>query len=67
MLIHGGPWSRDLWQPGALDTFQFLNYRGYAVMTVYYRGSTGSGQAFTNAAIKTLRRYPPILSQSATA
>jgi dipeptidyl aminopeptidase/acylaminoacyl peptidase len=54
VLIHGGPWSRDFWQPGELDAMQFLSNRGYAVMTVNYRGSTGYGQAFTNAAIKTL-------------
>ena len=49
--IHGGPWFRDFWQAGALDSLQFLANRGYAVMTVNYRGSSGYGQAFMNAGI----------------
>ena len=52
--IHGGPWARDYWQAGELDPLQFLANRGYAVMTVNYRGSSGYGQAFMNAGIKTL-------------
>jgi dipeptidyl aminopeptidase/acylaminoacyl peptidase len=52
--IHGGPWARDFWRPSELDDLQFLANRGYAVMTVNYRGSSGYGQAFMNAGIKTL-------------
>jgi dipeptidyl aminopeptidase/acylaminoacyl peptidase len=52
--IHGGPWVRDVWRSSELDDLQFLANRGYAVMTVNYRGSDGYGQAFKNAGIKTL-------------
>lgn len=52
--IHGGPWVRDYWRSSELDDLQFLANRGYAVMTVNYRGSAGYGQAFMNAGIKTL-------------
>jgi dipeptidyl aminopeptidase/acylaminoacyl peptidase len=47
MLIHGGPWSRDSWGYNTLH--QMLADRGYAVMSVNYRGSTGFGKAFINA------------------
>ena len=41
-LIHGGPWVRD--EGGFDPEVQFLNSRGYAVMKVNYRGSTGYGK-----------------------
>ena len=45
--VHGGPWARDHW---CFDPqHQWLANRGYAVMTVNYRGSTGFGKAFLNA------------------
>jgi dipeptidyl aminopeptidase/acylaminoacyl peptidase len=46
--VHGGPWARDAWgyQPEA----QFFANRGYAVLQVNYRGSTGFGKAFQHAA-----------------
>jgi dipeptidyl aminopeptidase/acylaminoacyl peptidase len=49
LVVHGGPWSRDSWgfQPGV----QLLTNRGYAVLQVNFRGSTGYGQAFVKAAI----------------
>ncbi|MDH6199120.1 dipeptidyl aminopeptidase/acylaminoacyl peptidase [Mycobacterium frederiksbergense] len=49
LLVHGGPWSRDCWayQPDV----QMLANRGYAVLQVNFRGSTGYGKAFTKAAI----------------
>jgi dipeptidyl aminopeptidase/acylaminoacyl peptidase len=49
LLVHGGPWSRDVWtyQPDV----QMLANRGYAVLQVNFRGSTGYGKAFTKAAI----------------
>jgi len=46
--IHGGPWSRDSWGLNAIH--QWLANRGYAVLSVNYRGSTGFGKAFLNAA-----------------
>jgi dipeptidyl aminopeptidase/acylaminoacyl peptidase len=48
LLIHGGPYSRDLW--GFSSTHQWLANRGYAVLSVNYRGSTGFGKAFIAAA-----------------
>jgi dipeptidyl aminopeptidase/acylaminoacyl peptidase len=45
--VHGGPWARDRW--GFSPTGQWLANRGYAVLQVNYRGSTGFGKAFTNA------------------
>lgn len=44
LRVHGGPWLRDTWRFD-LET-QFLANRGYAVMTVNFRGSTGFGKAF---------------------
>ena len=47
MLVHGGPWARDTW--GYDGDVQWLANRGYAVLQVNYRGSTGYGKAFLNA------------------
>ncbi len=47
MLVHGGPWSRDSW--GFNPWHQWLADRGYAALSVSYRGSTGFGKAYTNA------------------
>ena len=47
-MIHGGPYWRDSW--GFSPTHQFLANRGYAVLSVNYRGSTGFGKAFVVAA-----------------
>ena len=47
LLVHGGPWSRDTW--GYHPIHQLLANRGYAVISVNYRGSTGFGKAFVNA------------------
>jgi dipeptidyl aminopeptidase/acylaminoacyl peptidase len=48
LLVHGGPWSRD---NHAYDSYsQWLANRGYAVLKVNFRGSTGFGKSFTNAA-----------------
>ncbi|OBB90470.1 alpha/beta hydrolase family protein [Mycolicibacterium peregrinum] len=49
LLVHGGPWSRDCW--GFQPDVQMLANRGYAVLQVNFRGSTGYGKAFTKAAI----------------
>jgi dipeptidyl aminopeptidase/acylaminoacyl peptidase len=48
LLVHGGPWARDVW--GLYADHQWLANRGYAVLSVNYRGSTGFGKAFVNAA-----------------
>jgi dipeptidyl aminopeptidase/acylaminoacyl peptidase len=48
LLIHGGPYARDQW--GFSSTHQWLANRGYAVLSVNYRGSTGFGKAFVAAA-----------------
>jgi dipeptidyl aminopeptidase/acylaminoacyl peptidase len=46
--VHGGPWARDTW--GLNPEHQWLANRGYAVLSVNYRGSTGFGKSFINAA-----------------
>ncbi len=46
--VHGGPWSRDGW--GYNSSHQWLANRGYAVLSVNFRGSTGFGKNFSNAA-----------------
>jgi dipeptidyl aminopeptidase/acylaminoacyl peptidase len=48
LVVHGGPWARDAW--GYHPEVQLLANRGYAVLQVNYRGSTGFGKAFTHAA-----------------
>ena len=48
LLVHGGPFGRDNW--GYHSQHQLLANRGYAVMSVNFRGSTGIGKGFTNAA-----------------
>ncbi|AOS64483.1 S9 family peptidase [Actinoalloteichus hymeniacidonis] len=49
VLVHGGPWYRDSW---CYDPeVQLLANRGYAVLQVNLRGSTGYGKAHTRAAI----------------
>ncbi len=44
--VHGGPWARDNW--GFDPVHQWLADRGYAVISVNYRGSTGLGKEFIN-------------------
>lgn len=48
LVVHGGPNARDHWRYD--PTVQFLANRGYAVLQVNYRGSTGFGKAFVLAA-----------------
>ncbi|MBR0754535.1 S9 family peptidase [Bradyrhizobium jicamae] len=48
LVIHGGPYARDNW--GFNSVHQWLASRGYAVLSVNYRGSTGFGKAFVTAA-----------------
>jgi dipeptidyl aminopeptidase/acylaminoacyl peptidase/lysophospholipase L1-like esterase len=47
LVVHGGPWARDVW--GYHPTVQWLANRGYAVLQVNYRGSTGFGKKFLHA------------------
>ncbi|HEY9061179.1 MAG TPA: S9 family peptidase [Pseudobacteroides sp.] len=47
---HGGPWARDSW--GYNPEVQFLANRGYAVLQVNFRGSTGYGKKFVEAGNK---------------
>lgn len=47
LLVHGGPWSRDSW--GLNPLAQWLANRGYAVLQMNFRGSTGYGKAYLNA------------------
>ena len=48
--VHGGPWARDDW--GFDAEHQLLANRGYAVLSVNFRGSTGFGKQFINAGNK---------------
>lgn len=47
LLVHGGPWGRDAW--GFNSQHQWLANRGYAVLSVNFRASTGFGKDFVNA------------------
>jgi dipeptidyl aminopeptidase/acylaminoacyl peptidase len=47
LFVHGGPWARDSW--GFNPYHQWLSNRGYAVLSVNFRGSTGFGKDFVNA------------------
>jgi len=47
---HGGPWARDNW--GFNPEVQFLANRGFAVLQMNFRGSTGYGKAFWEASFK---------------
>ncbi|HET9166076.1 MAG TPA: S9 family peptidase [Candidatus Angelobacter sp.] len=47
MLVHDGPWGRDRW--GFYPAAQWLANRGYVVLQVNFRGSTGYGKAYLNA------------------
>ncbi len=50
LFVHGGPWGRDVW---GYDPFhQWLSNRGYVILSVNFRASTGFGKAFTNAGNK---------------
>ncbi len=48
LVVHGGPWARDAW--GYDPQAQLLANRGYAVLQINYRGSTGFGKSFMHAA-----------------
>jgi dipeptidyl aminopeptidase/acylaminoacyl peptidase len=44
VLVHGGPWARDSW--GYSSVVQLLANRGFSVLQINFRGSTGFGKAF---------------------
>jgi dipeptidyl aminopeptidase/acylaminoacyl peptidase len=50
IMPHGGPWVRDVW--GFNPLVQLLATRGYAVLQMNYRGSTGYGREFSREAEK---------------
>ncbi len=50
LFVHGGPWARDVW--GYNSYAQWFANRGYAVLQVNYRASTGYGKKFLNAGNK---------------
>ncbi len=47
---HGGPWGRDVW--GYNPYAQFFANRGYAVLSMNFRGSAGYGKKFIDAGNK---------------
>jgi dipeptidyl aminopeptidase/acylaminoacyl peptidase len=47
---HGGPWYRDAW--GFNPEVQFLANRGFAVLQINFRGSTGYGRKFWESSFK---------------
>jgi dipeptidyl aminopeptidase/acylaminoacyl peptidase len=53
MMLHGGPTSQA--RPGFDPVKQYLLARGYAVLDLNFRGSTGFGQRFTQLDNKRLR------------
>ncbi|MGB3753760.1 MAG: S9 family peptidase [Parerythrobacter sp.] len=50
LVVHGGPWARDDY--GYDRAHQWLANRGYAVLSVNFRGSTGFGKNFITAGDK---------------
>jgi dipeptidyl aminopeptidase/acylaminoacyl peptidase len=50
LLVHSGPWNRDYW--GYEPLHQWLANRGYAVICVNFRGSTGFGNSFMEAGMR---------------
>jgi dipeptidyl aminopeptidase/acylaminoacyl peptidase len=47
LFVHGGPWGRDSY--GYNPYHQWLANRGYAVLSVNFRASTGFGKKFISA------------------
>ena len=49
LVVHGGPWCHDMWLYN--PPVQFFANRGYAVLQVNFRGSSGYGRMHMVAAI----------------
>ena len=49
LMVHGGPWAHYAWTFEPLT--QLLASRGYTVLKLNYRGSTGYGNRFREAAV----------------
>lgn len=50
MVVHGGPWARDSY---GFDPYaQLFANRGFAVLQINFRGSSGFGKSFLNAGNK---------------
>src|SRR6202167_5174593 len=47
LAVHGGPWGRDNW--GFAPYTQLLANRGYAVLQINFRSSTGFGKEYLHA------------------
>ncbi|HZC46444.1 MAG TPA: S9 family peptidase, partial [Candidatus Acidoferrum sp.] len=47
LFVHGGPWGRDSW--GFNPYVQLLANRGYAVLQINFRSSTGFGKKYLHA------------------
>lgn len=58
VVIHGGPWLRDYWAPAEPNSgyagSQLLANRGYAVLHINYRGSSGYGGQHMYAGVREL-------------
>ena len=52
LLVHGGPWCHDFWTYHPIA--QFFANRGYAVLQVNFRGSSGYGKRHITAGIREL-------------
>ncbi|RJQ85575.1 S9 family peptidase [Amycolatopsis panacis] len=52
LYVHGGPWAHDLWSYHR--EVQLLANRGYAVLQVNFRGSSGYGKKHITSAVKEL-------------
>ena len=48
VVVHGGPYARDKWEFSPVH--QWLAGCGYVVLSINFRGSTGFGKRFVNAA-----------------
>lgn len=54
VMPHGGPWARDTW--GFSPLIQLLANRGYAVLQMNFRGSTGYGEELYRKARRQIGR-----------
>ena len=55
LLVHGGPWARDSW--GYNSAAQWFANRGYAVLQVNYRGSSGYSKSFLHTILLSIRPH----------